>query len=383
MITNTRGATLTGLAERLLVSWMDSGEPTPDPGPAVLALLLPDDYRPLTEAALGVWLRGLRTAPTHSGLLDGGLAGRLAVFRLGTALLPRLSGLAGATARSLARFAQRGAWPTSGLRCSDYDLISGPAGVLLAHCVATPRSSQLAPFATHLAALCADSDLSRLRGADDRVNTGLSHGVSGVVVALAAGYRADPSHDQVATALRHVARWLIEEAYYDERGLLTWSQAGREGHPPPLEAGRRQGWCYGTPGVAWALYELSEALAGTGIDEVGAGAGQLARCAMRSVCRYYDEDFHLGAGSAGSRLAICHGAAGVLAITDAFATHAGLPEAGALRDRLSGYLLDRIDAVTELGRTDMRLLCDACGTVAVLLTAAGAPRTWLPMIGLR
>jgi hypothetical protein len=383
MITNTAGTTLTGLAEHLLVSWMDSGESTSDPGPAVLALLLPDDYRPLTEAALGVWLQGLRSAPTYSGLLDGGLAGRLAVFRLGTALLPRLSGLADATARSLARFAQRGAWPTSSRQFSDYDLISGPAGVLLGQCVTTPRLRQLVPFVNHLAALCADSDLSRLCCADDRVNTGLSHGVSGVAVALAAGYRADPSHELAATALRHVARWLIDEAYYDERGLLTWTRAGREGHSPVLEAGRRQGWCYGTPGVAWALYELSEALARTGTDEVGAEAGQLARCAMRSVVQHYDEDFHLGAGSAGSQLAICHGAAGVLAITDAFVTHAGFPEAGALRDRLSGYLLNRIEAVLKLGRTDMRLLCGACGTVAVLLTATGAPRTWLPMTGLR
>lgn len=80
---------------------------------------------------------------------------------------------------------------------------------------------------------------------------------------------------------------------------------------------------------------------------------------------------------------ICHGVAGVLAITDAFATHADLSEAGLRHDRLSGYLIDRIDAITKLGRTGMRLLSGAAGTVAVLLTATGAPRTWLPMIGLR
>lgn len=163
MITNAPGAILTSHAERLLVSWMDSGEPTPDPGPAVLALLLPDRYRPLTETALGAWLQALRTAPMHAGLLDEGMAGRLAVFRLATTLHPKLSGLADATARSLAKFAQRGAWSTMNPRFSDYDVISGPAGMLLAHCVPTSQVRQLAPFATHLAALCADPGLSGLR----------------------------------------------------------------------------------------------------------------------------------------------------------------------------------------------------------------------------
>lgn len=184
-------------------------------------------------------------------------------------------------------------------------------------------------------------------------------------------------------ALRHVARWLIDEAYCDERGILTWSRVGRENHLPVPHTSTRQGWCYGTPGVAWALYELSEALTATGTDDVGAHAGPLARSAMRSVCQHYDEDFHLGADPVDSRLAICHGAAGVLTITDAFVTHAGLPEAEALRDRLFDFLIARIDAITELGRTDMRLLSGACGTMVVLLTTTGSPRTWLPMIGLR
>jgi hypothetical protein len=74
------------------------------------------------------------------------------------------------------------------------------------------------------------------------------------------------------------------------------------------------------------------------------------------------------------------GAAGTLAVADAFARHAELPDARELRDRIAEQLIDRLDDVRE---GDPLLLDGACGVLAALLTAAGADRRWLTPYGLR
>jgi hypothetical protein len=52
---------------------------------------------------------------------------------------------------------------------------------------------------------------------------------------------------------------------------------------------------------------------------------------------YLDEDLR-------SRLGFCHGAAGVLAIADAFALHTGLEPARRLSDHLAAFLVERLSA---------------------------------------
>jgi len=97
--------------------------------------------------------------------------------------------------------------------------------------------------------------------------------------------------------------------------------------------------------------------------------------AMRTLCAAYDPHHHLDHDP----LAVCHGAAGVLLVADAFARHAGLPAAAALRDDLAAHLTERLDAVTRL---DATLLSGAPGVLAALLTAAGGDRGWLPCLAL-
>jgi hypothetical protein len=105
--------------------------------------------------------------------------------------------------------------------------------------------------------------------------------------------------------------------------------------------------------------------------------------AMRSFCRVFDVDFHYHMYDASEELAICHGAAGTLAVADAFARHAGMSDAAALRDDLARYLLERVDQLADIARTDMTMLGGAGGILAVLLTAHGGTRSWLSLIALR
>ncbi len=104
---------------------------------------------------------------------------------------------------------------------------------------------------------------------------------------------------------------------------------------------------------------------------------------MRSFCRVFDIDYSFHIYDITEELAICHGAAGTLAVADAFARYAALREAADLRDELYQYLLDRVDQIADLARIDMTMLNGAGGIVSVMLSVHGGARSWLCQIALR
>ncbi|WP_030991584.1 lanthionine synthetase LanC family protein [Streptomyces sp. NRRL WC-3744] len=358
-----------------------------DPGIPVLAHLVADDRA--ARAAVAVWSRTAGRGPAHPALYDGGLAGTLVGLCLGARVHPALRPVADRLATHL-----RGSRPryrTHDVAFPDYDLISGPSGTLLALCAAEPEAEPPRPLAAHLAQLCDEEELPRLRTGQyadhpylawvhGRVNTGMGHGVAGLVTALTAALRrtaTGAAHaDGLAGALGRATRWLVRQAYDDERGVRSWPGAG-PADPPDRAAHPRQAWCYGTPGVAWALWDAADALGDT-------AAADRAAAAFTTLAEHYDETFHLYGDTPGDRLGLCHGAAGVLAVADAFDRHARLPAATALKHRLARHLTARLPAHPATGwSTD--LLNGLPGALAALLTATqeAAPRPWLSCLGLR
>ncbi len=211
-------------------------------------------------------------APPHPALYDGGLAGTLIGLHLGARLHPVLHPAANRLAAHLRQHPPR--YRTHTVTFRDYDLISGPAGTLLALCATDPTetadpngtaqgadavgafetagAAQPPPraLAAHLALLCDDEELPRLRTGhyaghphlawvNGRINTGMGHGVAGVVTALTTALRhthpdQDPDLvDSLTTALGRATRWLIRQAYDDERGIRTWPAAGLDHHAQP------------------------------------------------------------------------------------------------------------------------------------------------------
>ncbi|MEU3527907.1 lanthionine synthetase LanC family protein [Streptomyces sp. NPDC038707] len=378
-----------GLAVRYLLDWAEAperGGHLCDPGIPVLAHLVADERA--SPAAVAVWSRTAGRGPSHPALYDGGLAGTLVGLRLGARVHPGLRAAADRLGTHLAGRPLR--YRAHGVAFPDYDLISGPSGLLLALCATEEARPVPRPLAAHLALLCDEDELGRLRAGQyadhpllawmqGRINTGMGHGVAGLVTALTAALRrTDPDTglaDDLAGALRRATRWLVRQAYDDERGIRTWPGAGLA-HPPSPEADPRQAWCYGTPGVAWALWDAADAL-GDG------AAADWAASAFTTLAERYDETFHLFGDTPGDRLGLCHGAAGVLAVADAFDRHARLPAAGALKDRLVAHLTARAAALPLAG-WPADLLTGPPGVLAALLTAVdGAPRDWLPCLGLR
>ena len=162
----------------------------------------------------------------------------------------------------------------------------------------------------------------------DGEDTGMAHGAAGVLV-------VSPQPELVS--------WLLDQSFVEQR---------------------RQGWCYGMPGIAWALWT--------------AGARAEAVRYLRILCQTFDPEVNLY-GRDADRLGICHGAAGVMLIADAFAQE-GVAGAAGLRDRMQSYLIERLDRIRLLDDT---LLMGASGVLAALLTVAGANPRWLTCLGLR
>ncbi|MET9450431.1 lanthionine synthetase LanC family protein [Streptomyces cinerochromogenes] len=378
-----------GFAVRYLREWAQapgSGGHRCDPGIPVLAHLVADGRA--APDAVAVWSRTAGRGPSHPALYDGGLAGTLVGLHLGARVHPGLRPAADRLAAHLGGRPLR--YRAHAVAFPDYDLISGPAGTLLALCATAPAEPPPRPLAEHLALLCDEDELGRLRTGHyahhphlawvhGRVNTGMGHGVAGVVTALTAALRrTGPDTDLaagVAAALGRATRWLVRQAYDDERGIRTWPGAGL-GHPPARRAHPRQAWCYGTPGVAWALWDAADALG-------DAAAADWAAAAFTTLAEHYDETFHLYGDTPADRLGLCHGAAGVLAVADAFDRHARLPAAAALRHRLVRHLTARLTSPAPAA-WPADLLTGLPGTLSALLTAAhGAPRSWLCCLGLR
>ncbi|MFE2934578.1 lanthionine synthetase LanC family protein [Streptomyces sp. NPDC059278] len=381
------------LAVHLLDDYPEVRHATCDPGIPVLAVLVAGTHDPAATAsarrAVAAWSRTVGRGPSHDGLYDGGLAGTFVGLRMAARIHPPLNRAADRLRDHLLNRASAHPWRTTDVALPDYDLIGGPAGTLLALCAREPQPSvrQLLPLASHLAALCDSDDLRRLHigqyAADPRlgwlqgrVNTGMGHGVAGLVAALTATVRRTGPRPRLTDALRRATHWLVRQSFEDDRSIRSWDGAGLDG-PPPAGARARQAWCYGAPGITWALWDAADVLGDR-------AAADWAATAFATLAERYDEDFHLFGDPLTDRLALCHGAAGVLAVADAFHRWARLPAAAVLGARLVDHLTTRLPAALAPGHPHTSLLVGAPGALAALLTAtADTSRDWLACLGLR
>lgn len=359
-----------------------------DAGPMVLAHLLHAEGA--LPGALGRrvserWMRE-QTGQIRALGAFGGLGGLLAGMHALTAIEPDFTSLTGVLGDKVRQILAAVDWKMSSVVWADYDLFRGPSGLVLTGTIEPDWSESVIPAADQLAILCETPTLERLRAGSDidprsafnigRINTGMGHGVTGVASALRQAAETFDDNDRYLSALRRCCDWLVEEAYLAEGEFITWPPVGRDGAKASTKAHQRQAWCYGTPGVAWTLWDAGRVLQDPALQLLGAEA-------MRSFCRIFDADKLFAEDDVGWELAICHGAAGTLAVADAFARHASLPEAARLRDYLDTYLLARIDQIAETAGHDMTILNGAGGALSVMLTVHGGSRGWLPQIALR
>ena len=386
---DARLAALAQAVQRQALNASRTGADHMDAGPAILSSLVLCPERsvegPELMAATLAWLDAFEPPPAGLALF-GGVGGLYA----GSVVLERTDARFASLARSLRESVTRGAaasgWRFPARDWEDYDLVSGAAGTVLAMCLdAQLDPRELLPSVRHLVNLCDAGTLAHLRidlcrgdalrGWNyHRVNTGVAHGVGGIAAALTAAHDRLGESTGVRSTLGAVIEWLMADAYTDSLGLTTWLPHGRDGAPPPDGWSRRQAWCYGTPGLAWAIWNAGRTLGDKDLQA-------FAVAAMSTYCEAFDEARYFDREVADA-LAICHGAAGVLLIADAFARHAQHEPAAALSERVAAWLFERGEQIIQLARSDQTLLSGASGIVSALIARSGGDRRWLPVLGL-
>ncbi len=209
------------------------------------------------------------------------------------------------------------------------------------------------------------------------LNCGLAHGVPGPLGLLSLAQIASVSVDGMEEAIAGSADWLLQHRL-DDRWGINWPTAiaiAADGTVPahvsdklaaPFEPSRTA-WCYGSPGIARALWFAGEALHRDEYREVAIAAMEAVYRRPVPVRRIDSPTF-------------CHGTAGLLHITLRFAHDTGLPQFSEAAQTLTAQLLALYDPDSLLGyyslepgnkRVDQPCLLDgAPGVVLVLLAAS-------------
>jgi lantibiotic modifying enzyme len=141
-------------------------------------------------------------------------------------------------------------------------------------------------------------------------NTGVAHGVPGVVTMLAGACAAGLAVTRARPLLDGAVHWLLQQRGDGAVAFPSWIADGK---PSPA----RLAWCYGDPGVAAALLAAGNAVAEprwvAAALELGRRAATLGRDAAAATA--------IGVNDAG----LCHGAAGLALIFHRLWQHAGEP----------------------------------------------------------
>jgi lantibiotic modifying enzyme len=199
------------------------------------------------------------------------------------------------------------------------------------------------------------------------VDLGLAHGLPGPLALLALALRRGIAVPAQQAAMRQAAAWLVERRVEDEWGL-GWPAASplTPGNQNPTER-TRTAWCYGSPGVARALWLCADAL-----DDP-----QLASVALDAMAAVYRRPL---AERGIDVPTLCHGVAGLLQITMRFrhdTRHPMFQEAAlALAEQLvalhepDACLGYRASAPGERRVENPGVLYGSAGVVLALLAAA-------------
>ena len=219
------------------------------------------------------------------------------------------------------------------------------------------------------------------------LNCGLAHGVPGVVAFLAMAATAGVEARDLPQAITQVADWLAANRFDDEWGV-NWPTAiplvatetpegrtlrGADARTAP-DGPSRCAWCYGSPGIARALW-----LAGEALDRDD--YRNLAIAAMEAVYRRPISVRRIGSAT------FCHGIAGLLAITLRFANDTGRPVFFEQSRVLARQMLEHYRPDSMLGFRNLEvpgheidqpgLLEGTPGVALVLLAAAtGVEPAW-------
>ncbi|MFG1796342.1 lanthionine synthetase C family protein [Nocardia sp. NPDC049149] len=284
----------------------------------------------------------------------------------------------------------------AGLPFAAFDVISGMAGMgayLLCRRGEPRVDTALRAVLTGLVALCGEKDglpnwhtpftamvpdtpMSRSYP-NGVLNCGLAHGIPGPLAVLSLAESIGVCVAGQQEAIERVARWLVDHRADDEWGPNWPTGVGIPDATGVIAAygPTHNAWCYGSPGVARALW-----LAGTVLSDKQ--LCDIAVDTMTAVYRRPADERRIDASPG-----LCHGVAGLLQITLRFAHDTGAAVFTDAATALTGQLVQMFQtqrrygyaAIAETGPAtdDPGLLDGAAGVALALLAAAtDVPPSW-------
>ena len=276
-----------------------------------------------------------------------------------------------------------------GVAVFEFDLIVGLSGVaayLLSRGLDPPKDVALQAILDGLVALTGETDgvphwytphhLLAGEGMaehypEGNLNCGLAHGIPGPLAVMALGLEAGLPVEGLKDAVIRTARWLARHRTSDRHGV-NWPTvvpytANGMVEPDRVDSSRAA-WCYGTPGVARALW-----LAGRASEDEE--LQQIAVEGMEAVYRRSIPERYIDSPT------FCHGVAGLLQVTLRFAHDTNLPIFNEAASALTEQLLSLYTPERTLGfcciepggnLVDQPGLLDGAPGVALVLLAASA-----------
>jgi lantibiotic modifying enzyme len=269
----------------------------------------------------------------------------------------------------------------SGVDPALVDVVSGLSGIgaaLLSRRKCPNRDATLAKILVTLIAHARSSEgCARWRSSDrltpiearafpeGRLDLGLAHGIPGPLALMALASRNGIELPGQREAMRLMCDWLVERRLQDQWGV-TWPSMGSAAADFAVARGpSRTAWCYGTPGVARALW-----LSGEAMDD--SALRSLAVDAMDAVHRTPVERRGIDAPT------FCHGVSGLLQITLRFAHETGRVRFRDAAATLVGQLLAAYEPQRLFGyraafpgaHLDNPGLLDGSAGIALVLLAA-------------
>ena len=273
-----------------------------------------------------------------------------------------------------------------GLPVDEFDTISGLAGIgayLLADLSSPAKGAALKHALVALVALFSTAggtspawatppesmydEATALGYPHGSLNCGLAHGIPGPMAVMAMAHSAGFPVPGLRDAVERCASWIVSRRC-DDRWGVNWPamvplpDAGTTGEPPS-----RAAWCYGSPGVARALWLAGAALRDDHLKD-------LALEAMAAVYRRPVPVRHIDSPT------FCHGIAGLLQITLRFHHDTRLPIFRTAAADLTDQILDAYEPDDSLlgfrelqpdgSRVDQAGLLDGAPGVALVLLAA-------------
>jgi lantibiotic biosynthesis protein len=222
--------------------------------------------------------RALERTPT----LEPGLFGGLSGFAFAIAALSRdgdryrrlLSAVDDELQPSVASMIVELRQHSAGIGVGTFDIVSGLAGIA-AYLLRHDRHGQLPQVLAALVWLLESTGGPprwatppewleagmRIQYPAGNLNCGLAHGIPGPLAVLALAMRSGHHVTGQADVMRRTAEWLIDQRFDAEWGPSWPTAAPMTGSTDPVaRANTRDAWCYGSPGVARALWLVGEAL---------------------------------------------------------------------------------------------------------------------------